>query len=73
MTINVNKPAINFRFEDIDSGECFIYNGDYFMVAYDEDEDEWFGVNLVTGDKRKFDGDEHVTSLTAIVSFKETQ
>ena len=71
MTINVKRPTANASFEDIAKGECFIYNGDYFMVIYDENRDEWYGANLATGDMRTFNGDEIVTTLTATVSFKE--
>ena len=71
MTLNVKRPVANANFEDIGKGECFIYNGDYFMVVYDVDRDEWQGANLATGDMRTFNDDEVVTALTATVSFKE--
>ena len=38
MILNVNKN--NTYFDGIDSGECFAYNGGYYIMAHDTDTDE---------------------------------
>lgn len=74
MTLNINKPVTNTTFDSIGDGECFRYNGDYFMMVHDENRDtEYFGVNLATGAVRDFDSYDKVQAVTATVTFKEIQ
>ena len=70
MILNVNNKVNNY-FDDINGGECFAYNGSYYIMAYDDDAEEWFGVNLSDGTTKSFDGDCRVQRLTAEVTFKE--
>lgn len=70
MTINVNHKN-DACFDDIDSGECFAYNGSYYIMAYDDIADEWFGVNLSDGTIKSLDNSCRVQRLTAEVTFKE--
>ena len=72
MTINAKKNT-NAYFEDICAGECFAYNGAFYIMAYDENKDYYFGVNLANGETKIFTTDVQVQSLTATVSFKEIQ
>ena len=73
MIINANKNDINASYGDIKIGECFSYNGDFYMTVYDENEDCDFAVNLGNGRVRWFDDNTAVHALTATVSFKEIQ
>ena len=74
MTLNVNKDNCNSYFDGIAEGECFLYNGNYYIMAHDCERDvEYFGVNLATGEARDFEGSDKVQALTATVSFKEIQ
>lgn len=68
MTLNVNKTDAYFI--DIEAGECFAYNGKYYMLAYGDDGIS-FGVNLSDGSCKSFEDDCQVQSLTAEVTFKE--
>lgn len=70
MTINV-KNENEVYFNDIGEGECFAYNGAYYILACDEDRDDYFGVNLADGRTKFIPNDAKVTALTATVSFKE--
>ena len=69
MTINVNNKTDTY-FVDIEAGECFAYNGKYYMMAYGNDGVS-FGVNLSDGSSQYFEDDCKVLSLTAEVTFKE--
>ena len=72
MTINFNDKNTNAIFNDIGEGECFLYNGNFYIMAYDENRDaEYFGVNLANGEVRDFDNSAAVQALTAEVSFRE--
>lgn len=73
MTINVNRNNCNGYFDGVGDGECFLYNGDYYIAAHDTENDDYFGVNLATGEVRNFDNSDRVQTLTATVSFKEIQ
>ena len=70
MILNVNNTG-NVYFDGVDNGECFSYNGSYYIMAYDADTDKWFGVNLSDGCTRYFDNSDRVRKLTAEVTFKE--
>lgn len=72
MTINFNDKNTNAIFNDVDEGECFLYNGSFYIMAHDKDRDtEYFGVNLANGAVRDFDSCDEVQVLTAEVTFKE--
>lgn len=71
MTINVNRNNCNGYFDGVCDGECFLYNGDYYIAAHNVKTDDYFGVNLATGEARDFEGSESVQKLTATVTFKE--
>lgn len=72
MTINFNDKNTNATFNDINEGDCFLYNGSFYIMAHDEDRDaEYFGVNLANGEVRDFDNYATVQALTAEVSFRE--
>ena len=73
MYINVRNDNCDAYFDGIGNGECFLYNGAYYIAAYDEMNDEYFGVNLATGATKAFDSSCKVKALTATVSFKEIQ
>ena len=70
MILNVNNTT-NAYFDGISSGECFAYNGSYYIMAHDAAMDKWFGVNLSDGIARSFDNSCRVQKLTAEVNFKE--
>ena len=71
MTINFNEKKTNAIFNDINEGDCFLYNGSFYIMAHDEDRDtEYFGVNLANGQVRDFDSYDAVQALTAEVNFK---
>ena len=70
MTINV-KNTNEVYYDAIGNGECFAYNGAYYILAYDEDRDDYFGVNLADGHIKYIPSDARVTALTGSVSFKE--
>lgn len=72
MIINVKDAKTNAVFTDINEGECFRYNGDYYIAAHDPDRDtEYFGVNIANGEVRDFDSFDKVLALTSEISFKE--
>ena len=70
MRLNVNYKAVSY-FDGIKDGECFAYNGSYYIKAYDNVAEERFGVNLSDGNCEFFEDDCQVQKLTATVTFKE--
>lgn len=69
MILNINNKTDTY-FDGIDAGECFAYNGNYYMLARGNDGIS-FGVNLSDGSYNYFDDDCRVLRLTAEITFKE--
>lgn len=65
MDIINNMQGTNAVFSDLSAGDVFVSDKDVYVKAWDELEDEYFGVDLADGAKTDFDDDAVVQTVAA--------
>ena len=63
LTINDEKKNVPISIQEVNAGEIFNCEGEYFIMT--DDDDHWLGVNLSTGTKIYFYRSELVIPVNA--------